>query len=57
MISFVETAYRASESDGFVEVCAVLISPEDDILENVVGPLVTVNTSSIYIPDGATLAS
>ena len=57
MISFVETVYRASESDGFVEVCAELIRPQDDILENVIGPLVTVDTSSIFIPDNATLAS
>ena len=57
MISFAKTVYRASESDGFVEVCAELIRPQDDILENVIGPLVTVNTSSIFIPDNATLAS
>ena len=57
MISFVETVYQASESDGFIEICAELIRPEDDILDNVIGPLVTVDTSSIFIPDNATLAS
>ena len=52
-----ETVYQVIESDGFVEVCVRLIEPQDDILENVVGPLVSVNSSSVYIPNGAVLAS
>ena len=57
MISFAKTVYEVTESKGFTEVCIELVEAPEDILENVVGPQVSVNDSSIYIPSGATLAS
>ena len=61
MISFVETVYSASESNGFVEVCVEQIerSVEENykIIENVIFPEIFDEPSSVYIPNGAVFAS
>ena len=56
-VAFVETSYTASESVGAVSVCVSLIHPVTDILEETVNVFVIDDSSSIYIPPGAQLAS
>ena len=48
--------YTVIESDGPVEVCVNLTRPLD-ILDNTVRVNVFKNESSVYIPDGAVIAS
>ena len=49
--------YTVIESDGPVEVCVNLTRPRQDILDNTVSVNVFKNESSVYIPDGAEIAS
>ena len=57
-MALVETAYTVDESVGTVSVCVNLTRPaETDILEETVNVFVIDNSSSIYIPPGAPLAS
>ena len=57
MVSFVETTYAVDESVGSVNVCVALTQPETDILDETVNVFVVDNSSSVYIPAGAPLAS
>ena len=57
VVEFVETTYTVDESVGAVLVCVNLTQPAVDILEETVNVLVIDNSSSVYIPDGAPLAS
>ena len=52
-----ETIYTVSESVGSVEVCVSLTQPTFDILDQFVVVEVTDFPSSVYLPEGATLAS
>ena len=56
-VAFVETTYTATESVGAVNVCVSLIHPMRDIFEETVNVFVIDDSSSIYIPPGAPLAS
>ena len=57
VVAFVETMYTVTESEGQVEVCVNLTRPRQDILEETVIVNVFNNKSSVYIPDGAVIAS
>ena len=57
VVSFVETTYTVDESVGSVNVCVALTQPETDILDETVNVFVVDNSSSVYIPAGAPLAS
>ena len=57
MIAFVETTYTVDESVGAVNVCVNLTQPMTDIFEENVQVFIIDYSSSIYIPDGAPLAS
>ena len=57
IVGFIQTTYTVLENDGSVEVCVRLTRPETDILGNTVVVAVVDNSSSIYIPAGAALAS
>ena len=52
-----ETTYTVDESVGAVNVCVNLTQPMIDILDEQVNVFVIDNSSSIYIPPGAPLAS
>ena len=52
-----ETTYTVDESVGAVNVCVNLIEPMIDILDERVNVFVIDNSSSVYIPPGASLAS
>ena len=52
-----ETTYTVDESVGSVSVCVNLTRPEVDILDETVNVFVVDNSSSVYIPPGALLAS
>ena len=49
--------YTVIESESQVEVCVNLTLPPKDILEETVRVNVFNNESSVYIPDGAEIAS
>ena len=57
VIAFVETIYTVTESEGEVEVCVNLTHPPQDILDETVRVNVFNNKGSVYIPDGAEIAS
>ena len=57
VVSFVETVYTVDESAGSVSVCVALTQPVTDILNETVNVFVVDNSSSLYIPPGAPLAS
>ena len=57
VVGFVETTYTVDESVGAVEVCVNLTQPMIDILDERVNVYVIDNSSSVYIPPGAPLAS
>ena len=57
VVALVETMYTVMESELQVEVCVNLTHPHQDILEETVRVNVFNNESSVYIPDGAVLAS
>ena len=57
VVAFVETTYTVDESVGSVEICVNLTQPMIDILDERVNVFVIDNSSSIYIPPGASLAS
>ena len=52
-----ENTYTVDESVGEVSVCVNLTYPMIDILDETVNVFVIDNSSSIYIPAGAPLAS
>ena len=52
-----ETTYTVDESVGAVNVCVNLTRPMIDILDERVNVFVVDNSSSVYIPPGAPLAS
>ena len=52
-----ETTYTVDESVGVVNVCVNLTRPMFDILDERVNVFVIDNSSSVYIPPGAPLAS
>ena len=56
VVAFVETMYTIIESEGQVEVCVNLTRPQD-ILDETVRVNVFNNESSVYIPNGAVIAS
>ena len=56
-MGFVETTYTVDESVGAVNVCVNLTQPQIDILDETVNVFVIDNSSSVYIPTGAPLAS
>ena len=56
-MALVETVYTVDESVGTVNVCVNLTRQEIDILDETVNVFVIDNSSSIYIPPGAPLAS
>ena len=56
-VAFVEKTYTVDESVGAVNVCVNLTHPTRDILDETVNVFVIDDPSSIYIPDGAPLAS
>ena len=57
LVAFVKTTYTVVESEGQVEVCVNLTRPRQDILDETVIVNVFNNESSVYIPDGAEIAS
>ena len=57
VVAFVETAYTVDESMPAVNVCVNLTQPSKDILDETVNVYVIDNSSSVYIPSGAPLAS
>ena len=57
VVAFVETTYTVDEGVGAVNVCVNLTRPMIDILEERVNVFVIDNSSSVYIPPGAPLAS
>ena len=57
VVSFVETAYTVDESVGAVSVCVNLTEPQLDIFDETVRVYIIDNSSSVYIPAGAPLAS
>ena len=57
VVGFVETTYTVDESVGAVTVCVNLTRPMIDILDERVNVFVIDNSSSVYIPPGAPLAS
>ena len=56
-VAFVETTHTVDESVGAVEICVNLTQPMIDILEETVNVYVIDDSSSVYIPPGAPLAS
>ena len=56
-VAFVATTYTIDESVGAVNVCVHLTQPQTSILDQTVGVLIIDNSSSVYIPAGAALAS
>lgn len=56
-VAFVETIYTVDESVSAVNVCVNLTQPKTSILSETVKVFVTDNSSSVYIPVGAPLAS
>ena len=52
-----ETLYTVDESVGSLSVCVNLTQPQLDILDETVNVFVIDNSSSVYIPSGAPLAS
>ena len=52
-----ETTYTVDEGVGAVNVCVNLTRPMIDILDERVNVFVIDNSSSVYIPPGAPLAS
>ena len=52
-----ENTYTVDESVGEVSVCVNLTHPMIDVLDETVNVFVIDNSSSIYIPAGAPLAS
>ena len=57
VVAFVETVYTVMESESQVEVCVNLTRPPQDILDETVRVNVFNNETSVYIPDGAKMAS
>ena len=57
VVGFVETIYTVDESEGAVNICVNLTQPTFDILDETVNVFVIDDSSSIYIPPGAPLAS
>ena len=57
VVAFVETTYTVDEGVGAVNVCVNLTQPMFDILEETVNVYVVDDSSSVYIPPGAPLAS
>ena len=57
VVAFVETTYTVDESVGAVNVCVNLTRPLFDIRDERVNVFVIDNSSSVYIPPGAQLAS
>ena len=57
VVAFVETTYTVDEGVGAVNVCVNLTQPMFDILDERVNVFVIDNSSSVYIPPGAPLAS
>ena len=57
VVAFIETTYTVIEGEGQVEVCVNLTRPPVDILDETVRVNVFSNESSVYIPDGAEIAS
>ena len=57
VVAFVRTTYTVEESVGAVNICVNLTQPMIDILDETVNVFVIDDSSSIYIPDGAPLAS
>ena len=57
VVAFVETTHTVDESVGAVNICVNLTQPMTDILDETVNVFVIDDSSSIYIPDGAPLAS
>ena len=57
IVAFVETTYTVDEGVGAVNVCVNLTRPMIDILDESVNVFVIDNSSSVYIPPGAPLAS
>ena len=57
VVAFVETTYTVDEGVGAVNVCVNLTRPMIDILDERVNVFVIDNSSSVYIPPGAPLAS
>lgn len=56
-VAFVETTYTVDESVGSVNVCVNLTQPEFDILDRTVNVFVIDNSSAVYVPVDAPLAS
>ena len=56
-MAFVKTTYTVDESVGAVNVCVNLTQPQVDIFEETVNVFVIDDSSSVYIPAGAPLAS
>ena len=56
-VALVEKTYTVDESVGAVNVCVNLTYPMRDIHDHTVNVYVIDNSSSIYIPAGAPLAS
>ena len=57
VVAFVNTVYTVDESMGSVSVCVNLTQPQIDILDETVNVFVMDNSSSVYIPANAPLAS
>ena len=57
VVAFVETTYTVDESVGAVNICVNLTRPMIDILDERVNVFVIDNSSSVYIPPGAPIAS
>ena len=56
-MAFLKKTYTVDESVGAVNVCVNLTKPMNDILDETANVFVIDNPSSMYIPDGAPLAS
>ena len=56
-MAFVETEFTVDESVGAVNMCVNLTQPELDIVDETVNVFVIDDSSSVYIPAGAPLAS
>ena len=57
VVGFVKTTHTVDESASAVNICVNLTQPSFDILDESVNVFVIDDTSSIYIPSGAPLAS
>ena len=57
VVAFVKTTYTVDESVGAVNVCVNLTQPQVDILDETVNVFVIDDSSSVYVPAGAPLAS